>query len=53
MIAEGYPVNAPGYQNSRKGKKQVQSWGVIPLLCRTWCRRGGILHSTKLPGQAA
>lgn len=52
VIAEGYPANAPGYQDSRKGK-MVQSWGLITLLCCTWCRRGGILHSTKLPGQAA
>lgn len=52
VIAEGYPANAPGYQDSRKGK-MVQSWGLITLLCCAWCRRGGILHSTKLPGQAA
>lgn len=27
VIAEGYPVNAPAHQDSRKEEKQVQSWG--------------------------
>lgn len=52
-IAEGCPVNSPGYQDSRKGKSGVQTCSLITHLCWAWCGRGGMLNSTKLLSQAA
>lgn len=38
MTAEGCLVNAPGYQDSRKGKSGVQTCRTITHLCCAWCR---------------